>query len=261
MRFGRHRVQDYIERNRIQGWLHPFSGQAIAALSTYQVDSGLRGAVAEIGVHHGKLFFVLYLTTMSDEAAIAIDVFAAQYLNLDKSGRGDKSVFLNHARRLSPKLDGLKIIEDSSLNIMPDQIMAEGGAVRLFSIDGAHTEEATINDIKLAESSIAEHGIVVLDDVFNEMWPEVSGALSKYLTNSPVLSPFAITPGKVLMARQPFSRKYGQFLQSAFPKRVDKHARLYGHDVPIIGVMPWTIKRRLGRTKVGQFAKRIIGKN
>lgn len=258
MRFNPRDVQRYIQKNEVAGWLNEFSARAIAALSFHQAELDLQGAVAEIGVHHGKLFFVLYLTTRSDESAIAVDVFDAQHLNLDHSGRGDKDIFLGHARRLKEDLSGLKIIEDSSLNLTSAVIESHGGPVRLFSIDGAHTEEVTVNDLRLADSSLTDEGIVVLDDVFNEFWPEVSVGFARYLSGvRPNLAPFAITPGKVLLARPSHCAAYTLFLRNAFPHRVDKTVQFYGHVIPIVGVTKWTLRRRVARTPLGSFAKRV----
>jgi hypothetical protein len=198
MRFPGQYVARYVRRNPVKGWLAPFSTEVIARLSMRQLSVGIRGGFAEIGVHHGKLFFVLYLTSAADETALAIDVFAAQHLNLDKSGCGDKGIFLDHARRWSATPEGQKIIEDSSLNLVPEQILAACGRVRMFSIDGAHTEEATINDLRLAEAVLLQDGIVILDDCFNEAWPEVCAGVANYIRDEHKLLPFAITPGKVM---------------------------------------------------------------
>jgi hypothetical protein len=260
MRFERRAVARYLRGNRVRGWLNAFSGTAIAALSLHQVERGYGGSVAEIGVHHGKLFFVLYLTTAADESAIAIDVFGAQHLNLDQSGRGDKDVFLSHARRFSRSLDGLRIIEESSLNLTPDHLHAEGAPVRIFSIDGAHTAEATLSDLQLAEAAIADHGIVVLDDVFNEFWPEVSVGFARYMNDAGTLVPFAITPGKVYIAKPPFAPAYAQVLARQFPRRVDKSAHLHGHLVQILGVMPWSVSRRIARSGLGGAVRRLLGR-
>lgn len=256
MRFAKPYVQRYIRKNDVDGWLDEFSAYAIAALSVYQTEMDFRGAVAEIGVHHGKLFFVLYLTTRSDESAIALDVFDTQHLNLDQSGRGDKDIFIGHARRLREDLNGLKLIEDSSLNVSPATITSTGGPVRLFSIDGAHTEEVTLNDLRLVDASLTDEGIVILDDVFNEFWPEVSVGFARYLSSdNRDLAPFAITPGKVLLARPKYCALYNAFMRNAFPHRVDKTVQFYGHTIPIIGVTRWTLRRRLARTRLGSLAK------
>lgn len=240
---------------RVQGWLDAFSARVILEISRFQTQIGARGAVAEIGVHHGKLFLVLFLSTQNDEPAIAIDVFALQHLNVDKSGRGDKDIFLGHVDSIAGSRDGLAIIEDSSLHLSADTIVRQHGRVRLLSIDGAHTEEATTNDLGLGEASMSEEGVLVIDDCFNEYWPEVSWALARYLLGQRELLPFAIAPGKVLLCRAPMKSRYQAMLRERFPRRIDKQARLYGHEVLIVGVLPLTVRRRVARTRFGGWLK------
>jgi hypothetical protein len=246
----------YLRRHgAVQGWLADFSAEAILALARYQSRRGIRGPVAEIGVHHGRLFLLLYLATLQDEAAIAVDLFSLQHLNTDKSGRGDKGIFLRHLDRMAGSRDGLVLIEDSSFNVKAEQLAAHG-KVRVFSIDGSHTEAATLNDLQLADAALAPEGVVIIDDCFNEFWPEVTGALAKYLSAG-TLVPWAITPGKVLLCRAPMVAVYQAFLRERFARRIDKEASLYGHPVLIVGIRPWTVRRAVATTRVGAVLKRL----
>jgi hypothetical protein len=53
----------YIHHGKfyVEGWLRTEAALAIAALSERQHALGVEGSTAEIGVHHGKLFILLYL--------------------------------------------------------------------------------------------------------------------------------------------------------------------------------------------------------
>ncbi len=259
MRFDLATSERYLQRlGGVQGWLDDFSARVLLELARFQTAQGMRGGVAEIGVHHGKLFLLLYLATQEGEPALAIDVFGLQHLNVDKSGRGDKAVFLRHVDRLAGTREGLTLIEDSSLNLKAEDLVRAHGRVRLFSIDGSHTAEATANDLALAEASLTEEGVVVVDDCFNPSWPEVSWALAEYLLRESALVPFAITPGKVLLCRPPSKARYRAMLHERFARRVDKQARLYGHAVLVVGIRPWTLKRAAGATPLGGWLKRRL---
>jgi len=252
-------IARYLKRGRVQGWLDAFSAQVIAEISSFQNRSSIEGAVAEIGIHHGKLFFVLYLTTKRSETALAIDVFDAQHLNIDHSGQGNKRIFLEHARKWTG-MDGLKLLEKSSLEVSPGEIIEAVGHVRLFSIDGSHTEDATLNDLRLADATLTPEGVVVLDDVFQEFWPEVSVALGKFITSSRTLLPFAITPNKVFLARPKMAPTYAEALTNAFPQKIEKTATYYGGEVKLMGVLKLTLRARFGKTKVGRLIKRVLGR-
>src|SRR5688500_7125322 len=111
-RFRSRRADLYLRKlDCVDGWLDRFSAEIILATSRFQHERGIGGGVAEIGIHHGKLFLLLYLATNSDETAVAIDVFDQQFLNVDGSGRGDKARFLRHATRVAGDLSGISMIE------------------------------------------------------------------------------------------------------------------------------------------------------
>jgi hypothetical protein len=256
-RFDSARSNRYLNHlNSVSGWLSKFSAEAIVAISEFQNERDFQGAVAEIGVHHGKLFLLAYLTTKQDEPALAIDVFGLQHLNTDKSGCGNKTIFLRQLRKWAGDTDGVELIEDSSLNVATEDVLEKVGKIRFFSIDGSHTEEATTHDLRLAESVMTEEGVIALDDCFSEFWPEVSAAVARYLMGNPAFVPFAMTPGKVYLCRTHLKSTYQTMLRERFPRRVDKIARLYGHDdVHIVGVLPWTLKRAAGKTRLGEQIK------
>ncbi len=261
IRFSDQATEDYLRRlRRVDGWLDPFSAELIRATARFQHERGIRGGVGEIGVYHGKLLLLLYLSTRDDEAALAIDIFEQQHLNPDGSGAGaSKNEFLRHARRIAPDLPGLVILEESSLALTPERIVAEAGRMRLFSIDGAHTEDATLNDLRLAESVASDEGVVIVDDYFNQLWPEVSVATAEYLcTGKPRLTPYAISPNKIFFCRPPMRQAYADMIATRFGARVEKRSRFFGHDVLVIGVRPWTWKRRLARTPVGNRIRRYV---
>ena len=71
---------------QVEGWLDPRSAKVIAALGEYQTAQGIRGAVGEIGVHHGKLLVLLDLIKAKGEISFAVDLFDDQQLNVDQSG-------------------------------------------------------------------------------------------------------------------------------------------------------------------------------
>ena len=57
------RVARYIRHGKfyVEGWLRTEAALVIAALNARQRALDVKGGIAEIGVHHGKLFILLYL--------------------------------------------------------------------------------------------------------------------------------------------------------------------------------------------------------
>jgi hypothetical protein len=196
-------VEHYIRRGKfyVDGWLRTEAARTIVALSEHQRALGVAGSVAEIGVHHGKLFILLYLLSQSFEKAVAIDLFDDQHLNIDNSGSGDLAKFHHNleqhadSRRLVLHKGNSMDLSGATLTRLAD------GPLRFVSVDGGHTAEITAHDLATAESAIAEGGIIVLDDAFNEQWPGVSDGVHRYFERRPNLVPFAIGANKTYFCR------------------------------------------------------------
>ena len=243
--------QTYLKRGyrKVGGWLFPYSARFIDGLLDLQLEADVRGAVGEIGVHHGKLFILLALGRRADEAAFAIDVFGDQHLNADGSGAGDRSIFLANTRRwLAAETGRLDVLQRSSLDVRPEEILERSGPVRMASIDGGHTEDCVINDLMLVQSVLAPKGVVILDDLFNEFWPEVSSGVARYLHDPAArLRPFAITPNKTYFTAAEDVTFYRRSLRSRNDYYYEKSARLLGSDLDVFGTQPYTfsLKKRL----------------
>ena len=75
--------------------------ELICRLGKAQLEMGIAGHVAEIGVHHGRSFILLALLARAGEKAVAIDVFEQQELNVDRSGRGDLAQLRENVARFA----------------------------------------------------------------------------------------------------------------------------------------------------------------
>jgi len=253
-----------LRRGRVQGWLHPFSAEVIAAVSEHQRRAGIHGAVAEIGVHHGKLFILMAQRRGAGEGAIAIDVFEQQHLNADRSGRGDRQIFFENLRRWLPDADQVAILQRSSFDVTPHDILQRCGKLRLASIDGGHTEDCVVNDVNLVQSVLAPRGIVILDDYFNEFWPEVASGVARFVLGPDCrLQPFAITPNKTYFAAPDDAAFYRRLLREHESYYFEKTSRVFGHDVDIYGTQPYSfsLKKRaiewVKTTPLAPYARRM----
>ena len=241
----------------VPGWLDSYSAQFISEISTIQNRARFTGSVGEIGVHMGRLFILLKLLAGPTERAVAIDVFHYQHLNVDKSGEGDERQFRKNVDRWASG-DNLEVIQRSSLDVRASDVIARVGKCRIFSIDGGHSAECTMNDLHLAEQIIETFGVVILDDYFNPSWPDVSIGAARYMDNPlTVLRPFAITPNKLFLAHPAFHSLYRSTLRISQNDYFEKDSYMRGFQVHTFGVDPDTytaskkIKRWLKRTPAG----------
>jgi Methyltransferase domain len=229
-------LNSYLNRGQsVHGWLHQYSAAFIADLSRIQRNEGITGAVGEIGVHMGRLFILLKLTATPAEKVFAIDVFSEQHLNVDHSGFGDRNVFLHNVRQWTGN-DDVTIFQASSMTIRADEIIGAVGPCRLVSIDGGHTDECTSSDLRLTESILVDSGVAILDDFFNQSWPGVASAASKYFLDPETrLRAFAISPNKLYLSSTEFHGLYREFLRKSQANFFDKTVHMFGNDVDIFG--------------------------
>ena len=235
----------------VSGWLDASSAVIIGSIHSIQADLGIVGAVAEIGVHHGKLFIVLALGLDRSEKGLAIDLFSRQAENIDRSGRGDKQKFLANLQRFGVSTEALVILEANSLELEAADILAHVDGTRLFSVDGGHTEEFALHDLELADRSCVDGGVIILDDVFNERWPGVITGLTKYKQTGGSMNPFAILPNKILMCRQEWFQIYQQKLQQMAGSYYLKRSEMFGSSVAVYSsapLAPWEELRGLKRS-------------
>lgn len=213
----------------------------LAVLNIVQHSKNVTGSVAEIGVHHGRLFIGLSLLQAADQCSVAIDLFGDQELNIDKSGKGDLAAFQRNLRRwASPS--SVAIHQGDSTKLKPAQVLRLANAhVRLFSVDGGHTESIVLSDMKLAEATLTPGGIVIADDVFNAEWPDVATGTLRYLHEGGELIPFVIGFNKVLFATPDYAHEYRFALQQRFEHGYmtkAKTSEFATHEVLIVGRVP-----------------------
>jgi len=161
---------------KVEGWLTRIDAEITRVLLEAQTGDQMSGGVAEIGVHHGRYFIELALSLGDDEKAVALDLFEAQHENVDRSGKGDRARFQANLAAFGIDEARVEILQGSSLDAAPATFTDAAGAVRFFSVDGGHWRDLVLNDLRLASTAIAPHGIIALDDWNNAAWPDVTGA-------------------------------------------------------------------------------------
>lgn len=203
-------LDHYISRSMesVHGYLETLDARIIAALLSYQDEQNILGHLCEIGVHHGRLFFMLALARRAGDRSLAIDLFEDDAINSNTPHAGrDRALFTN-ADRLGVRLSEEEIFKTSSLDVAAGDILKRTtGPVRFFSIDGSHLYQPVVNDLLLAERTLAPEGIIAVDDFFNIGWPDVSFATYDFLRQSGKLVPFALT-SKLYLAAPAAAEKF-----------------------------------------------------
>jgi hypothetical protein len=215
-------VERYVnsDRKAIDGWLSALDAWIIAELLAKQSELCIAGSVGEIGIHHGKLLLLLHLSTTDPERTFAVDLFEFQNENVDNSGSGSKAKFIRNVHQTGGRLEAIDIFETNSLRISWDEIKASvGQSCRFFSVDGGHTCELTLNDLKIASKSLCEGGIICLDDYFNEEFADVSVGLNRFMqeTSDCRLVPISISDNKVMLCDADHKQIYQDAIREVIP--------------------------------------------
>ncbi len=226
---------DHLDRYRldgfdqVDGWVQPGIFDCIRVLAECGINQ--TGGITEIGVHHGK-FFMMLNAVVDDplHRSFAIDVFDNQHLNIDHSGKGNFQIFNDNLRKYD-KFSGINTVA------IPMDSTAYNGSIpprsqRFVSIDGGHTVEHTINDLKLSEELVANEGVVILDDIFHPHWVGVTEGYIKYSMTHPVLIPFAMGYGKLFLAKLSFVDFYKDLFANKFGSKYQKFCT---HQVVMLG--------------------------
>ena len=221
-----------------------YSARFGAEIARVQATHWFEGSVAEIGVHMGRLFILLKLLAAPHERALAIDVFQDQQLNIDGSGAGNERRFRANLERWA-STHNVEIIQGSSLDVTASELVSKVGRCRLLSIDGGHTAECTLNDLRLAEHVVTDFGVTILDDYFNPSWPDVTTGAAQFFGDScTTLRPFAITPNKIYLARQAYHGLYVAELRATQSDFYEKDSQMFGVPFAISDVEPETHRLR-----------------
>ena len=182
------------------------------------------------------------------EKAIAIDVFEDQHKNLDQSGTDptgmNRATFLRHKAAFAPDAP-MEIVQELSMDLERIGFVSRmRGQICFFSIDGSHTRQATLNDLRVAEATLCRGGLVTLDDILSSHWLGVISGLFDYLAGGKLrgflsadkrLRPLAIVPNKLILCdRSAFAADWTAFLLAEYGSALAKrNVELFGHPIDV----------------------------
>jgi Methyltransferase domain len=252
--------REYVRKGRheVAGWFFRLDAEIFCSITDYQNENALDGSVVEIGLHHGKSFIAMCLALREGQKAYGIDLFEQQSLNIDRSGKGNRFAVERNLKAAGVDLTDVIVDARSSTSVSPGDILGSVGAVRLFSIDGGHQIDVVRNDLLLAEQTLAEHGVIALDDFIRAEWPDVSAAyFAWFARRSKPIVPFAIGCNKLYLCLRSHVALYQEVLRSSAFLRcfLSKHYDFCGNEIPVFQEFldpDWRWKKR-----VTEYVKRF----
>lgn len=202
-------LSKYLERGfqEIAGWLHPPAMQATLYLADLQFAAFPPGPVCEIGVWEARYLTLLSFLPATPQPVVGIDPFIHG---------GDRAAQLRRVRAnidaYARRPDLVTLIERDSRQVSAEEILqATGATCQFVSVDGDHTLEGALHDLRLAEQIVAPGGIVSVDDISNMTCPGVVEAVVRHtMDEGATLAPFLLVANKLFMTQRRFCEDYRQ---------------------------------------------------
>jgi hypothetical protein len=244
-----------VGQHFVDGWLSGLGLQLIDAVEAAQREAGVMGPVAEIGVHHGRLFILLSLLRRPGERALAIDLFEDQDRNVDKSGHGDRERFLANLERHHPDAPDV-VVQQADSNDLDGARLRQlaGAAPRLVSIDGGHTAELTEHDLTTAADALAPGGVIILDDCFNEVFPAVAQGAQQFLRSRNDIRAAGAGGNKTFLCHADDAQTYRRVLTERA-----RRLNLYHQEHVFLGQPFLSVFPRTGRAHVDYWSRYTRG--
>jgi hypothetical protein len=244
MTFKNQNLQKYSENGfeQVHGWCDTYLFDTVDLLSSQNINQ--TGGVAEIGIHHGRLFILLNQVTDANCQSYAIDLFDQQDLNIDKSGGGDEEIFKQNLLTYDAHQGrNTMIIKGDSTD--PSLKLTEKispGSLRFFSIDGGHTPAHVFNDLTIANKLIHNEGIVILDDILNHWWLGVLEGWLSFSKLNPTLVPVAMGHNKLYLCKLSYYKYYLELMNTISLDGPKTIGDFFGHKIVIYRYwkqLPW----------------------
>jgi len=232
------RVIDYLLKGHktVEGWIEPEILSVVFTIDAIQNKLRFTGGAIEIGVHHGRFFIALANLCDASSDLVAVDVFADQQKNIDRSGRGDEAVFRQNIDLHCNKLNAaIRTVRTDSLDLkIGGGNEVKAGKFRFVSIDGGHTAMHTYNDLLLAEQLVSDGGVVFVDDILHLDWMGVIEGVMRYRLFTPGnLVPFLVAANKMMLCKATHHGTYLEYFAKQFPLEEKKVYRWAGNMIAV----------------------------
>jgi hypothetical protein len=194
-------VDHYLDGGyeQVVGMSGRFAAAMAGQMMRLQTEAGVGGAFAEIGAFEGRFFIAMAHALAPGERALGMDVFnwpnegveGRFNANCDRHGIGPD-------RRTSWKIDSGTTVPEALLEKLGGQ------RVRLFHIDGDHSQAALTHDLKLANATMADGGLIVLDDMLHPGYPTLMIAVDAFLKRHADWTVLAVIDRETIVAATKF---------------------------------------------------------
>lgn len=172
----------------IPGWFNVDDCGHFFLVLSYQSATGVKGDLLEIGSYHGRSTVLMATCLQPGERIVVCDAFES---NIDDhyANKPSPAALISNMKRLNPRIGEDRIVIHKCLS--NDLHLNKEEKFRFIHIDGGHSAEQAYFDLNLCSKHLTPHGIIVMDDYYNKLWPGVTQGTDKFLNDSDTLGVLA----------------------------------------------------------------------
>ncbi len=192
----------------IEGWFFDGAIAVWDSLLAWQQRRRIGGNLLEIGVHHGKSAALMAMHAEPGQKVVLVDYEL-------KPGPIEQAL---QAAQPAPGVEFVTVHGDS--RDLPTSPLANATrrSYRWIHIDGEHTGGAVSSDLATANQLLAKNGVVVVDDFFSWLYPQVTESVLRHVREHPDdLALFLCGFNKAYLARPHFVHEYLRFCAEELP--------------------------------------------
>lgn len=171
-------VSLYEEIKAIPGFFTYDDVVAFTLILQTQTISGVTGDVLEIGSYHGRSTSAIARCVQPSERFIVCDTFERR-VEQNYPDPANPAELRQTLHRLAPDLRQLDIQAARS-----DELDLDGVTLRFAHIDGGHTHDIVLHDLRLTAAHLAPGGIIAVDDYQHHEWEDVTTAVDAFVVES-----------------------------------------------------------------------------
>ncbi len=168
----------YAEIKALPGYFTYDDVVAFTLLLRTQSISGVTGDLLEIGSYHGRSTVVIGRCVQPGERFIVCDTFERP-TELTYPNPPTPEGLRRTLARLAPNLGQVDVRASRS-----DELDLDGVVLRFAHIDGGHSYEVALHDLRFAASHLAPNGIIAVDDYQHPSWKDVTAAVDAFVAES-----------------------------------------------------------------------------
>ncbi|TAN52637.1 MAG: class I SAM-dependent methyltransferase [Rhodospirillales bacterium] len=216
---------DYVSNrmDKVNGFLSPLDAGLLMAIDLAQKGAEIKGDLAEIGVLHGRSAFLLSCLARDDERVQAVDIFDLYYPNPPYN---HPDAFIGNALSLGIGLERFNLVKADTTKDASRVTESLGRkSQRLFHVDGDHRLMHILADSKIAIDTTSPEGVIVFDDVFSYLMPEVTEGILKTFAGRTDFVPFALSPNKAYFCPPEHKPRYAAYVIECLPNNLDTEVR------------------------------------